>query len=213
MPRGWGGGRAGACLPSCRPDGWDRAGGSSALCRRSGRGVCDSRVNEGSAPLPGRPAWLICALVFAAADEERGGFSAAGERGSPRPEALAAFGSQWAAPAALGSRLCSQSALGQAPFGPCRGSGRRGQWEWRCLAWLGLMRLLGVDPSLSLAGADPEGAEGAARAVGRGADGALTPGGGRGAGGRGQLGLRCFPFLSPEFSGGIAAPGITFQDI
>lgn len=126
MPRGWGGGRAGACLPSCRPDGWDRAGGSSALCRRSGRGVCDSRVNEGSAPLPGRPAWLICALVFAAADEERGGFSAAGERGSPRPEVLAAFGSQWAAPAALGSRLCSQSALGQAPFGPRRGS--RAPW-------------------------------------------------------------------------------------
>lgn len=93
------------------------------------------------------------------------------------------------------------------------GAGRRGQWEWRCLAWLGLMRLLGVDPSLSLAGADPEGAEEAARAVGRGADGALTPGGGRGAGGRGQLGLRCFPFLSPEFSGGVAAPGITFQDI
>lgn len=43
------------------------------------------------------------------------------------------------------------------------GAGRRGQWEWRCLAWLGLMRLLGVDSSLSLAGADPEGAEGAAR--------------------------------------------------
>lgn len=75
------------------------------------------------------------------------------------------------------------------------------------------MRLLGVDPSLPLAGADPEGAEGAARAVGRGADGALTPGGGRGAGGRGQLGLRHFPFLSPEFSGGVVAPGIMFQDI
>lgn len=121
-----GAGAAGAQGPACRPDGWDRAGGSSALCRRSGRGVCDSRVNEGSAPLPGRPAWLICALVFAAADEERGGFSAAGERGSPRPEVLAAFGSQWAAPAALGSRLCSQSALGQAPFGPRRGS--RAPW-------------------------------------------------------------------------------------
>lgn len=144
----------------------------------------------------------------------RGAVSARQERGAAR----ALRRSRPSAPS--GPRL-QPSAHGSAPrvrwarprSALVGGAGRRGQWEWRCLAWLGLMRLLGVDPSLSLAGADPEGAEEAARAVGRGADGALTPGGGRGAGGRGQLGLRRVPFLSPEFSGGVAAPGITFQDI
>lgn len=144
----------------------------------------------------------------------RGAVSARQERGAAR--ALRCL-----RPSAPGGPRLQPSAHGSAPrvrwarprSALVGGAGRRGQWEWRCLAWLSLMRLLGVDPSLSLAGADPEGAEGAARAVGRGADGALTPGGGRGAGGRGRLGLRRFPFLSPEFSGGIAAPGITFQDI